>query len=199
MKYLSVDIETTGLDHKWCQVLEFAAVLADTIDFRTPVEDLPTWSCRFYYDRIVGQPFALHLNAQLILDMDKRDPVHNYMHPDSFWSSFRMWLEKYTVEKLSFSGKNFGTFDNLFLMNMPRWDREAFRARVIDPGNLFMFPTDDKMPDLKTCIHRAGLDWDESKHHRAAEDARMVVALNRVGHQGMWRRQGFEIPEFGGW
>lgn len=30
MKYVSVDIETTGLDHDLCQIIEFTAVLADS-------------------------------------------------------------------------------------------------------------------------------------------------------------------------
>lgn len=192
MKYLSVDIETTGLDESFCQILEVGCVMADTLDFDTPVEDLPTFRSRFYYDRVVGQPFALHMNAKLVLDMDKRPAGYNYMHPDSFWSNFTDWIRvqqghSVTAPKLSFSGKNYGTFDSRFLWKLPRWNREYFRARVLDPGQFFLLPGDNVLPDLKTCIARAGVQWDESKHHDAVEDARMVVKLNRVGLSQQWR------------
>lgn len=192
MKYLSVDIETTGLDPSWCQTLEVGAVLADTLDFTTPVEDLPSWRCRFYYDRIVGNPVALHMNAQLILDMDTRPAQYNYMHPDSFWSQFTHWLESElgpSHPKISCSGKNFGMFDARFLERLPRWQREYFKIRVLDPGQFFFRQDDEILPDLKTCIARSGIAWDEATHHDAVEDARMVVMLNRVGLKRKWEAE----------
>lgn len=189
MKYLAVDIETTGIDENWCQILEIAAVLADTLDLATPAEDLPAWSCRLYYDRVVGQPYALWLNASLILDMERREAHHNYLHPDSVWSHLNIWLEGHGLrdERLTLSGKNLGTFDLRFLCRLPRWNRERFRHRVLDPGSLFLLPTDACLPDLHACAIRAGIPWDAGKHHTALEDARTVVRLNNAALAAKWR------------
>ncbi len=203
MRYLSIDLETTGLDSSWCQTLEVGCVYADTIDLHTPIEELPSFTCRFEYDRVIGQPFALHLNAQLIKDMERASKDHsfriskNYMPPEAFWGLFTHWIESVHKggKKLSFSGKNYGTFDSHFLMRLPKWDREYFRARTLDPGQMFLEPDDAELPNLKTCIERAGLDWDESKHHQAIEDARMVVSLNRVGLARQWHNKTLPVYE----
>lgn len=192
MRYLSIDVETTGLDPSWCQTLEVAAVLADTLDFTTNVEDLPTFKCRFYYDKVVGEPYALHLNAELIRDMDARPAIHNYLHPDKFWSEFTWWIEcqiglHCKDNKLSLSGKNYGMFDSRFLERLPRWDRRHMHHRLLDPGQFFFLPEDKVLPDLKTCIERSGLIYDLKKHHKAVEDARFVVELNRRGLTNQWR------------
>lgn len=195
MKYLSVDIETTGLDESWCQILEIAVVLADTKDIVTPVSQLPHWSCRVMHKQVIGQPYALWMNAELIKEMERASKdneffdEHNYRYLGEVWGQLTYWIEQTGVtEKMSFSGKNYGTFDSRFLWLLPRWNREAFRARVLDPGVLFFRPDDDRLPDLKTCIERAGIIWDEKRHHKALEDARMVIELNRVGLEQLWRR-----------
>jgi len=41
-KYVSLDIETTGLNPENCQVLEIGAVIDDGT---TPIEDCPTFQC----------------------------------------------------------------------------------------------------------------------------------------------------------
>jgi hypothetical protein len=43
MKYVSIDIETGGLDARY-SLLEFAAVVEDTAD-QLPLEELPTFHC----------------------------------------------------------------------------------------------------------------------------------------------------------
>lgn len=182
MKFLSIDIETTGLDESWCQILEIGAVLGDLTD--TPVLDLPWFHTRLYYDKVIGQPYALHLNAEIIKDMDKRDPGWNYLHPDSVSSALCIWLEKVVPlgTKLTVAGKNYGSFDRRFLAKIPRWPNERFHHRYLDPGNLFWMPDSDTvLPDTKECILRAGLAWDAKKLHSAVWDARLVVELVRAG------------------
>ena len=42
MKYISIDIETTGLDPENCQILSIGAVIEDTLN-QLPFEELPTF------------------------------------------------------------------------------------------------------------------------------------------------------------
>lgn len=199
MKYLSIDLETTGLDESWCQVLEIAAVLADTNDKTTPVESLPTWTCRLWHKRIQGEPYALWLNAELIKDMDRaRKDVefataHRYMHPEKVFWTLDEWVKNELgseYKKIAPAGKNYGTFDSRFLWALPAWCREQLlHRRALDPAAAFILPGDERPPDLKTCIERAGLtDWDESKHHKAVEDARVVVRLLRASDDFLFQR-----------
>lgn len=65
MKYVSIDIETTGLDHKNCQILSVGAVVEDTNNI-LPLDELPTFHCAVLHNRIEGEPFAVNLNRELI-------------------------------------------------------------------------------------------------------------------------------------
>lgn len=197
MKYLSIDIETTGLDESWCQVLEVGCVLADTLDTATPVYNLPQWSCRLFHDRVQGEPYALWLNAELIKDMDRarKDMAFadskNYIRPGLVFHQMAAWLGLgLGSQKVAPAGKNYGTFDSRFLWALPSWQRERLlHRRVLDPAQAFTLPEDERPPDLKTCIERAGLtDWDESLHHKAIEDAKVVVRLLRAGDDFLRRR-----------
>lgn len=188
MKFLSMDIETTGLDESYCQILEIGAVLGDLTT--TPVDDLPFFNRRLYFDKVIGEPYALNLNYKLVGDMANRVSMpgfFEYIHPDSVWSHLTAWLESngvqlYEKNKITVAGKNFASFDRRFLVKLPRWNASSFHHRTIDPGNLFWLPESDTvLPDTKECISRAGLDWDSKLLHSAVADARLVVELVRAG------------------
>jgi DNA polymerase III epsilon subunit-like protein len=77
------------------------------------------------------------------------------------------------------AGKNFGTFDKLFLEKLPRW-KQVFRIRqrILDPSVLFVdWKNDESLPGLSDCKKRAGLS--EVVTHNALEDAWDVVELFR--------------------
>lgn len=65
MKYVSIDIESSGLDHKNCQILSVGAVVEDTNNI-LPLDELPTFHCAVLHNRIEGEPFAVNLNKELI-------------------------------------------------------------------------------------------------------------------------------------
>jgi hypothetical protein len=65
MKYISVDIETTGLDVETCQVLSIGAVIEDTENIK-PLADLPTFHGVILARQLSGQPYALNMNKDLI-------------------------------------------------------------------------------------------------------------------------------------
>ena len=65
MKYVSCDIETTGLDESRCQILQIGAVVEDTKNI-LPIDELPTFNCVVIHEELTGSPFALRMNAKLI-------------------------------------------------------------------------------------------------------------------------------------
>jgi hypothetical protein len=81
---------------------------------------------------------------------------------------------------INVAGKNFGTFDKLFLERLPRWKQAIrIRQRIIDPSLLFTdWKVDDSMPSLDTCKIRAKLDGGVT--HNAIEDAWDVIQLLRT-------------------
>lgn len=63
MPYVSIDIETTGLDPDTCQILEFGAIIDD---WKTPINKLPVFRRVLLYEKVSGSPFAMALNASLL-------------------------------------------------------------------------------------------------------------------------------------
>lgn len=66
MKYVSIDLETTGLETEKHQVLSIGAVIEDTTKPKIKVEDLPTFHGVIIHNEIIGSPFALNMNRDLI-------------------------------------------------------------------------------------------------------------------------------------
>jgi hypothetical protein len=65
MKYVSIDIETTGLDPENCQVLSIGAVIEDTQKL-LPLEELPRVHIAIRRENISGSMFAINMNRALI-------------------------------------------------------------------------------------------------------------------------------------
>lgn len=80
---------------------------------------------------------------------------------------------------LTVAGKNFGTFDKLFLEKLPHWKRVfKVRSRILDPALLYVdWESDTDLPGLSKCKERAGLSGEVS--HNAVEDALDVIELIR--------------------
>ena len=65
MRYISIDIETTGLDPENCQILSIGAVIEDTLN-QLPFEELPTFHGVIKRENVSGSLFALNMNKELI-------------------------------------------------------------------------------------------------------------------------------------
>ena len=65
MKFISIDIETTGLDPETCQILSIGAVIEDTLN-QLPFEDLPKFHGVIKRENVSGSLFALNMNRDLI-------------------------------------------------------------------------------------------------------------------------------------
>lgn len=78
--------------------------------------------------------------------------------------------------RINLAGKNLAMFDMKFLERIPPFQVELLkpaRRRIYDIGNMFLRPDDEHLPDLKTCLERAGIFKDVA--HDSVEDAVDVV------------------------
>jgi DNA polymerase III epsilon subunit-like protein len=94
--------------------------------------------------------------------------------------SYPLLNSKIEISHLTCAGKNFATFDKLFLERLPRW-KQVFkiRQRVIDPTILFTdWIEDESLPSLSVCKERAGFSGVVT--HCAVLDAWDVVELLRT-------------------
>ena len=184
--YVSLDIETTGLDDVSHLVLEIGAVIDD---WKTPVDELPSFRC--YVDNgdmIYGSAYALSMHPKIlryIATRGKESEEHvDILALDEVAAYFVGWLRDNGLDPekhhLTMAGKNFASFDRNFLKNIPDWDKFVkSQHRVIDPGNLYWDPDVDRqgLPSTQTCMKRAGIPGGVA--HTAVKDAIVVVQLVR--------------------
>jgi len=80
---------------------------------------------------------------------------------------------------INVAGKNFGTFDKLFLQQLPWWQKLIrTRQRVLDPAILCVdWNNDDSLPSLTKCKERKGVEGIVT--HNALEDAWDVIQVLR--------------------
>ncbi len=184
--YLSLDLETTGLDSSWCQILEIGAVWDD---WQRPLEQLNRFHCYVIHDRYQGEPYALWMNAAILKRIADKDKPENreykFLTPEQamreLWFFVRgqvTWDTK-NPPKIVMAGKNFASFDDRFLEKLPGYDEVKQFHRRIDPGMLYWNPRIDKFPpDTKTCLQRAGINTEVQ--HDAISDALDVIRLIRT-------------------
>lgn len=202
MKYISIDIETTGLNPETCQILSIGAVIEDTLNI-LPFKDIPKFHAIIPHYQIKGEPFALNMNKGIIENIGKYHKLSLHEEKAAFSESIN--VEFYEEDKIAYglasflikngysggfalgnpitlqvAGKNFATFDKLFLEKLPSWKRYfKIKQRILDPGILFVdWLKDDGIPNLDECKKRAGLTGLVS--HDALEDAMDVVEVLRT-------------------
>lgn len=218
MKYVSIDIETSGLDSEKNCVLSIGAIIEDT-ETKLPYEECPKFNAIVLQREIVGSPRAITMNKEIIsmigeyLEGDD-ETKHNlqthsdyvFLDKDDVVKEFYWWLEKnghfqsnnsngYVILDdgymkpvingntrpitLNVAGKNFGTFDKLFLQELPWWQKLIkTRQRVLDPAILMVDWLNDKsLPNLTQCKQRAGVSGIVT--HNALEDAWDVIEVLR--------------------
>jgi hypothetical protein len=154
----------------------------------------------------MGSPRAITMNKNIIgligdyLDSDEETKQNYQTHSDY------LFLEKDEVVKrfygflyvngfgdetspkidsntkpitINVAGKNFGTFDKLFLQQLPWWQKLIrTRQRVLDPAILCVDWVNDKsLPSLTQCKERTKVDGIVT--HNALEDAWDVIQVLR--------------------
>lgn len=184
--YISIDIETTGLDPSYCQILEIGAVIDD---WEQSIEYLPRFHCYVVNEHIIGEPYALGMHPVILRRIATEKKGFDYLLPEDITFEFSYWLNRHDIfpdeNHITPAGKNYASFDKQFLDKLPGWkDNIKTRHRTIDPGNLFWYPeTDRGLPNLKTCMQRAGIEG--AVAHTAVEDALIVVKLIRKHRENL--------------
>jgi len=191
MRYISIDVETTGLDPTLHSVIEVGAVVENT-EFFNPVEALPTFRALIWRDSCVWSLVPIQMHTGIIEVLAKVDPqiIHDgdiqlecgavITTPERFAKLFDCFImEHFSQERATVAGKNFNAFDRPFLEQL--YPDLPFRHRVLDPAMMFVDWSKDRAPSLPECMERAGLDMDG--YHTSLGDARMVIKLLRLGYE----------------
>lgn len=202
MKYVSIDIETTGLSADKNQMVEFGAVVEDLSATSIHVDDLPSFRAIIIDPE--GEyrisPFVMKMHTKLFEEIgsvqkDKLEKEGWYTHEEStakhtvivshpfiLVHRFLAWLRTYDCfsgkGKVIPAGKNFYGFDYRFIEPLFKGGVQ-FHHRGLDPVMYYIKPTDRKPPDLQLCCERADLPM--SNYHTAVGDAKMVIDLIRIG------------------
>ena len=219
MIYVSIDIETSGLEPLNNSVLSFGAIIEDTTK-KLPYKKLPKFNSIILQNQIIGSPRAITMNKEIISligeymegnDEDRANLEHHsdyvFLKEDELAQKFYDFLflngfypnssflknhvrnvngtmipafNSHTPSlTINVAGKNFGTFDKLFLDELPWWRKLIkVRQRIIDPSILYCrWDEDEAIPSLKKCKERADIDGEVA--HTALEDAWDVVQMLR--------------------
>jgi DNA polymerase III epsilon subunit-like protein len=175
MRYAAIDIETTGLDAARCQILEIGCVVET--DWKTPVEELPTFRALVHPGRIEGELPALVMNAGLLKEIVE-SPSESKVLRVAIGQLSDFLIGLFGKGSITIAGKNFAAFDLRFLRQCDEWCWVHHKHRFIDVGNLWWHPeVDTCLPSLVECRDRAGTPFRSA--HSAVEDCRCVVELVR--------------------
>lgn len=188
MRYVSIDVETTGMSADTNQLLEVGLVIEDT-EKVGPVEELPWRRILIPYKEYQINTYCMRMHAKLFTELDevcwdrlriegayRHAPKTYYSLVGSIEQTIKAWLVKHLGDKKYVAaGKNFYGFDYKFLSP---WLKELkFHHRALDPCILYLESDDVVPPDLPTCCKRAGIPLQD--HHTAVGDARTVIELIR--------------------
>lgn len=187
-KYVSIDLETTGLNWETCQILSFGAVIEDRSK-ETPIEDLPKFHKIINRDFIKGEPYALSLNKDiietiklgkskdLIYEQDLADYFLSFLLQNGYEGIQNTSWGSVSV-KINVAGKNFNGFDKRFLEKVPDFlNIIRIGHRVLDPAPLYLEKDDVDLPNLQTCLDRAGIKTEVT--HNALQDCIDVIKVLR--------------------
>lgn len=206
MKYISIDLETTGVDWSNDQVLEFGAIIEDT-ERQLSYEDIPKFSCIIRHKRISGHPVALEMNSRVIKTLSEFESIPSYKQSDKdefrkkhkimeasdlvphfynfvsehYFQSPTRFKAGAPMLEFTVAGKTFDAFDRNFLS---LWkDFNIFfkmQKRGIEPAHYFVdYKMDKELPSMSVCKERAGIKGNVA--HIALADAWDVVLLMRAG------------------
>ena len=186
MRYVSLDLETTGGRPARHQILELAAVVEDTKNL-LPLPELPAFRRVVRHSEYIGTAGALALNAGLLRELAQKEPDSEVCQPDELLPQLREFLlaqgfktDKKDCVAVTMAGKNVASFDLGFLRELPGYGI-LVRAEpaMLDPAAFYLnWHKDSRLPTMQTCKARAHFA-DDTVAHQALADALDVVALLR--------------------
>ena len=190
MRYVSLDLETSGGRPQRHQILELAAVVEDTKHL-LPLPELPAFRRVVRHPEYVGTAGALALNARLLQELAGKEPNPELCTPDELLPQLREFLllhgfkpDKKDCVAVTMAGKNIASFDLGFLKELPGWGT-LLRAdpAMLDPAAFYLnWRKDSRLPSMSICKARARFP-DREVAHEALADALDVVRLLRPFYQ----------------
>lgn len=195
MRYVSIDIETTGLNPDWCDIIEFGAIIEDTQSQKSYCQ-APKFHRYLKPPRpegYRGETYAINMHGKTgiwkaILKAEENDSPA-LIAPRRLLHEFTQFLVTHGYENLggygeqpkvdlgnvTVAGKCFFAFDWNFLR--PLFGERICR-RSIDPAVWYWNPVEDeKLPSTPVCLERAGLTATDA--HTSLGDAWDVIRLTR--------------------
>jgi hypothetical protein len=186
MKYLSLDLETTGVANKSPEnILQLSAVVEDCNN-PLPLNELPHFTIFISHEKYTGEPYALWLNGWILAELAKWEKTNwkpleqqykaKYpVYKAGGWQTpFLEFCKKhFGNDRINLAGKNVASFDYQFL---PKHIQSKFRSRMIDPGSMFADFTKDALPGLGDICEPLGMT---AVTHDALEDALKVIEVIR--------------------
>ncbi|MGY3088566.1 oligoribonuclease [Hymenobacter sp. UYAg731] len=185
MRYVSLDLETSGSNPARHQILELAAVVEDS-RHPLPLNELPAFRRVVRHPEYAGTAGAIALNARLFEELAQKEPNPELCTPAELLPQLREFLlrhgfrpDKHDCVSVTMAGKNIGVFDLGFLRELPGWGT-LVRAEpaMLDPAAFYLnWRKDSRLPSMSICKARAGLEREVA--HEALADALDVVRLLR--------------------
>lgn len=180
-----IDLETTGLNHETCQIIEFGAVV-DDLSVQAPLDKLPKFHKYIVHEVYSGEAYALAMHCEIFKKLAhwKTNGISVCSSADlilafkTFLTTQAGYIPEKDVVKINVAGKNFANFDKNFLERLPYYNTVKIHHRILDPASLYFNPKKDStLPSTETCMERAGIEGDVQ--HTAIEDALLVIKLLR--------------------
>lgn len=204
MQYISIDLETMGLDYNNRKIIE-VAMIADDFKNPMPLAKLVALGRVFHtyvtHSKYEGDPVAMSMNSVGLRRIGMKTMGFDYTEEQPLALKMHGWLNGVlkqmapnanhdlnsgNVFKVPPAGKNYGTFDLNFLKKLPNWGTYTRRLiqRTLDPGPLYVMANDVVPPSLPACLGRAGME--ASAAHCALGDAWDVCRVLRFAYRDNW-------------
>jgi DNA polymerase III epsilon subunit-like protein len=165
MKYLSLDIETTGLSLQ-SNIIQIAAI------YQTPHGQNGVFNCLIDDELTHVEYGALAITAPIYKELARPTgvtPIYKIHEAKNAFSQFLKELSE--TDRFTVAGKNTANFD---IPILTRWgyDTTRFSHRVLDVGSLYL-PDFGKIPSLSEINKKLGRS---DVSHDALQDCMDVVA-----------------------
>src|SRR5262245_41945309 len=104
MRYVSIDLETTGLDPSYCQILEICLIEDDLVSMK-PLNQLRKLHLGIRHPILKGEAIAFAMNIDLIERMDKGTAYCEVIDPEWLEQRVKNWVGE---SRANAAGKNLG-------------------------------------------------------------------------------------------
>jgi len=191
MKYIALDIETTGLDPKQHLVLSAAFIKGDTNVYNEHPEILTIVFPVYELNDLNSMPIAVLMNKDLIKRCKATYPnclvsrdsgMEPYTGPTTLpIDDLPKILKDFFGDIRTVAGKNVASFDMPFLYNCSDiLSGIKIRRRVIDVGSLCLplcHRDAECLPNLEDCCSLADVSYSRELAHDAQYDALKVYQI----------------------